>query len=51
MKEWSLFMISMGCLLILLSSTVVKGLGIMVSGILLTAVGVYLLLKKKKGSL
>ncbi|MFV0393904.1 MAG: hypothetical protein ACK5LC_05865 [Coprobacillaceae bacterium] len=47
MKEWSLFMISIGCLLVLLSTTVGNGIGIMVTGFLFVIAGIILLLKKK----
>jgi membrane-bound ClpP family serine protease len=49
MKEWSLFLISLGCVLIMLSSTMLQSMPGIVSGAMVAVVGVVLLLRKKKG--
>lgn len=49
MKEWSLFLISLGCVLIMLSTTMLNSMPGIVSGAMVAVVGVVLLLRKKKG--
>jgi len=49
MKEWSLFLISLGCVLIMLSSVMTQSLPGIVSGVVVTITGIVLLVKKKKG--
>ncbi|MDQ0359579.1 hypothetical protein [Breznakia pachnodae] len=49
MKEWSLFLISIGCVIVLLSSTMADSLPGIVSGITMAIVGAVLLFRKKKG--
>lgn len=50
MKEWSLFAISFGGVLVMLSTIQENGIGIMISGFLLMAVGVFFVFKNRKGS-
>lgn len=47
MKQWIVFMLSMGFLLILMSTTVTNGIGITVTGVLLVILSLYLLYRKK----
>lgn len=50
MKEWSLFLISFGCVLVLLSSTMAHNIPGIVSGLMVVGVGVVLLFRKKRGN-
>ena len=51
MKEWSLFLISLGCLIMLLSSTITKeGYSGIMSGFLIIIVGCILFFRSKRGN-
>lgn len=47
MKQWIVFMLSMGFLLILMSTTVTNGIGILVTGVMLIILSLFLLYRKK----
>ncbi|CAM2766129.1 hypothetical protein [Erysipelothrix tonsillarum] len=49
MKQWIVFMLSIGLLLIVLSSTKEQGLGLMITGLVLIIVSLWLLFRKSKG--
>ncbi|MFV0255188.1 MAG: hypothetical protein ACK5G7_03570 [Erysipelotrichaceae bacterium] len=50
MKQWSLFTMSLGGVLIIFSSIYNYNLGLLLAGSLLIIGGVYFLIKGKKGS-
>lgn len=50
MYNWSLFLISVGGVFIMLSSTIEQGMGLLALGIFLIGLGIYLIYKRKKGN-
>lgn len=49
MKEWALFLVSIGCVLILLSSAMGTNYGGIITGVLTVVLGVMILVRKKRG--
>lgn len=47
MNQWIVFMLSIGFLLILMSTTVEGGIGILVTGVMLVILSLFLLYRKK----
>lgn len=47
MKQWIVFMLSIGFLLILMSTTVVNGFGVLTTGVMLVVLSLFLLYREK----
>lgn len=48
MYNWSLFMLSIGTVLVMLSSTLDEGTSTLVLGVFLIAISIFLIFKRKK---
>lgn len=49
MKEWALFLLSVGGIFVMISSTMTQGSDLLVLGLVMIVIAAYLLFRRKKG--
>ena len=49
MKEWALFLLSVGGIFVMISSTMTQSFDLLVLGLVLIVIAAYLLLRRQKG--